>query len=85
MFLTHIETSRMSLLCSVTFGEQLLLQEIRRVCVWYTWECEYEQLSQVTYRGQGDSGHNQRQVMKVRTRTSEKAEIKIQRALKSRQ
>jgi len=31
-------------------------------------------LSQVTYRGQGDTGHNQRHVMKVRTRTSEKAE-----------
>ena len=42
-------------------------------------------VSQVTYRGQGDTGHNQRQVIKVRTRTSEKAEIDIQRALKSRQ
>ena len=42
-------------------------------------------LSQVTYRGQSDTGHNQRQVTKVRTRTSEKAEIDIQRALKSRQ
>ena len=31
-------------------------------------------LSQVTYRGQGDTGHNHRHVMKVRTRTSEKAE-----------
>jgi len=37
----------------------------------------------VTYRGQGDTGHNQRHVMKVRTRTSEKAEkIDIQGALK---
>jgi len=44
-----------------------------------------EILSQVTYRGQGDTGHNQRQVTKVRTRTSEKDEIDIQRALKSRQ
>ena len=43
------------------------------------------QMSQVTYRGQGETGHNQRQVMKVRTRMSEKAEIDIQRALKSRQ
>jgi len=42
-------------------------------------------VSQVTYRGQGDTDHNQRQVMKVRTRTLEKAEIDIQRALKSRQ
>jgi len=42
-------------------------------------------VSQVTYRGQGDTGHNQRQVIKVRTRTLEKAEIDIQRALKSRQ
>ena len=42
-------------------------------------------VSQVTYRGQGDTGHNQCQVIKVRTRTSEKAEIDIQRALKSRQ
>jgi len=42
-------------------------------------------VSQVTYRGQGDTGHNQRQVIKVRTRTSEKAEIDIQRTLKSRQ
>ena len=30
-------------------------------------------VSQVTYRGHGDTGHNQRHVMKVRTRTSEKA------------
>ena len=42
-------------------------------------------VSQVTYRGQGDTGHNQCQVIKVRTRTSEKAEIDIQRTLKSRQ
>ena len=35
-------------------------------------------MSRVTYRGQGDTGHNQRQVTKVRTRTSEKAEIDIQ-------
>jgi len=42
-------------------------------------------LSQVTYRGQSDTGHNQRQVTKVRTRTSEKVEIDIQRARKSRQ
>ena len=55
------------------------------MCVWYTWECDCEQVSQVTYRGQGDTGHNQRQVMKVQTRTSEEAEIDIQRALKSRQ
>ena len=44
-----------------------------------------DQLSHVRYRGQGDTGHNQRQVTKVRTRTSEKAEVDIQRALKSRQ
>ena len=70
---------------AVSFGQQLLWQDIHRVCVWYTWECDYEQVSQVTYRGQGDTGHNQRQAMKVRTRTSEKAKIDIQRALKSRQ
>jgi len=35
-------------------------------------------VSQVTYRGQGDTGHNQRKVMKVRTRTSEKAEIEYE-------
>ena len=32
-------------------------------------------MSQVTYRGQGDTGHNQRHVMKVRTRTSPKIDI----------
>jgi len=34
-------------------------------------------MSPVTYRGQGDTGHNQRQVMKVRTCTLEKAKIDI--------
>jgi len=42
-------------------------------------------LSQVTYRGQGDTGHNQRHVMKVRTRMSEKAENRHTRGSESRQ
>jgi len=50
---------------------------IRRVIVQYTWKCDYEQVSQVMYRGQGDTGHNQRHVTKVRTRRSEKAEIDV--------
>ena len=41
-------------------------------------------VSQVTYRGQGDTGHNQRHVMKVRTRTSEKAENRHTRGSESR-
>ena len=47
---------------------------LSRPCAWL----------QVSYRGQSDTGHNQRQVTKVRTSTSEKAEIDIHRALKSR-
>jgi len=41
-------------------------------------------VSQVTYRGQGDTGHNHRHVMKVRTRTSEKAENRHTRGSESR-
>ena len=33
--------------------------------------------SLVTYRGEGDTGHNKREVMKVPSRTSEKAEIDL--------
>ena len=42
-------------------------------------------MSQVTYRGQGDTGHNQRHVMKVRTRTLEKGENRHIRGSKCRQ
>jgi len=55
------------------------------VCVCYMWECDYEQVSQLTYRGQGDTGHNQRHVMKVRTRTSEKAKNRHTRGSESKQ
>ena len=54
------------------------------MCVCYMWECDYEQVSQVTYRGRSDTGHNQRHVMKVRTRTSEEAENRHTRGSESR-